>query len=450
MRNRKHLQWLYRELPALMNADVISAETAEKLRAYYGEIKEDNKSRTALIIFGVLGALLTGSGIILLLAHNWEELSRAVRTAVSLTPLLIGQLLAGWTILRKRESIAWREGTAIFVMLAIGASISLIGQTYHISGDTARFLLTWMLLGVPLVYLLGATAPALLYLWGITAWAGVQQSDAEHALFFWPLAALIIPHFWQAVKENRHGIRAIILAWGISLSLCVATGIVLEGALPGLWIVVYSGLLAVLFLAGSFYFGEAPTLWQRPFQTAGACGMAVLAFLLTYEWPWRSIGWKHFRTTPEFHFNAALFDYILAFALFLVTLYFLFRKTRSQQTATQLFGAMPIVSLASYVMVAAGASSDLALVIFNVYLFACGLVVTINGIQSGHLGTVNAGMIILAALIVARFFDSEFGFVVRGLAFILIGVGFFVVNWIIARKISASPTDQETTNGHSR
>ncbi len=56
MKNSKHLQWLYRELPALTNAGIISAETAEKLRNYYGEIKEGNKSGIAMIIFGVLGA----------------------------------------------------------------------------------------------------------------------------------------------------------------------------------------------------------------------------------------------------------------------------------------------------------------------------------------------------------------------------------------------------------
>jgi len=44
MKTRKHLQWLYRELPALMNDGVLSAEAAKKLRAYYGEIKEGGKN----------------------------------------------------------------------------------------------------------------------------------------------------------------------------------------------------------------------------------------------------------------------------------------------------------------------------------------------------------------------------------------------------------------------
>ena len=98
-------------------------------------------------------------------------------------------------------------------------------------------------------------------------------------------------------------------------------------------------------------------------------------------------------------------------------------------------------------MIASGANPGFALTLFNIYLFACGLMVTINGIQSGHLGTVNAGMIILAALIGARFFDSELGFVVRGLAFILVGVGFLITNWMIIRKGNKNtekifPTDQ--------
>jgi len=32
MNNRKHLQWLYRELPALINEGILTAEAAEKLR----------------------------------------------------------------------------------------------------------------------------------------------------------------------------------------------------------------------------------------------------------------------------------------------------------------------------------------------------------------------------------------------------------------------------------
>ncbi len=57
------------------------------------------------------GALLIGAGIILMLAHNWEDLSRPVRAALSFLPLLLAQGLAGWALVRRPESLAWREGT---------------------------------------------------------------------------------------------------------------------------------------------------------------------------------------------------------------------------------------------------------------------------------------------------------------------------------------------------
>ena len=51
-----------------------------------------------------------------------------------------------------------------------------------------------------------------------------------------------------------------------------------------------------------------------------------------------------------------------------------------------------------------------------------------------RIGTVNAGMIILGALIVARFFDVDMGFVVRGIAFILLGIGFLATNLILMKR----------------
>jgi uncharacterized membrane protein len=434
MNNRKHLQWLYRELPGLMNDGVLTAEAAEKLRAYYGEIREASKKRIALIAFSALGALLVGLGIILLLAHNWDELSRSVRTVLSIAPMLLGQALVAWSLVKKKESVAWREGAAIFLSLAIGSSISLVAQTYHISGDAGRFFLTWMLLTVPLVYLLDASFPALFYLWGMTTWAGIRQDEAGHAFFFWPLAALIIPHFVQSVKENRYSVRSIILAWGISLCLCVATGLAMEHALPGLWIVNYSGLFAALFLAGSHWFGEAPTIWQRPFQTVGAAGIAVLAFLLTYRWPWPGIGWQFYRTGGEYHAVAAIFDYVFAAALLLFTLYLLIGRARSRGATTLLFGVLPVVSALCFTVIGFGARAPFAMILFNIYLFALGIVTTTTGIRNLHLGTVNAGMLILSALIIARFFDSDVGFVIRGLAFIIVGIGFLLANWLIIRR----------------
>ncbi len=53
-------------------------------------------------------------------------------------------------------------------------------------------------------------------------------------------------------------------------------------------------------------------------------------------------------------------------------------------------------------------------------------------------------MLMLAALIITRFFDSDLGFVVRGLAFIGVGIGFLAANVVLIRGKEPWHEDIET------
>ena len=81
------------------------------------------------------------AGVLLLLAHNWEHLGRPARTVIAILPLVVSQAIAGWVLVRRGESTAWREGSAAFLALTVGATIGLISQTYQIPGDLEVFLL---------------------------------------------------------------------------------------------------------------------------------------------------------------------------------------------------------------------------------------------------------------------------------------------------------------------
>ncbi|MCX6996227.1 MAG: DUF2157 domain-containing protein [Kiritimatiellaeota bacterium] len=183
--SKQSIQWLYDELPRLVAQGLLTPEADARLRAHYGPVAPARPARLAVIIFGVLGALLIGAGIILVLAHNWEDLSRPVRAGLSFLPLVLAQGLAAWTMCNRPQSLAWREGAGALLFLMIGASISLVAQTYNISGDRPRFLLTWALLGLPVVYLLNAVVPALLYLWGLTEWACDLRWEDGFAAGYW-------------------------------------------------------------------------------------------------------------------------------------------------------------------------------------------------------------------------------------------------------------------------
>ncbi|MBX7258419.1 MAG: DUF2157 domain-containing protein, partial [Candidatus Hydrogenedentes bacterium] len=74
--NKKAVRWLYAELPALIEEGIVTPETADRLRMRYGNADEESRVPLALVVCSVLGAVLIGLGIILVLAHNWDEMSR--------------------------------------------------------------------------------------------------------------------------------------------------------------------------------------------------------------------------------------------------------------------------------------------------------------------------------------------------------------------------------------
>jgi uncharacterized membrane protein len=432
--SRRNVQWLYDELPELVNKGVLSQEYSDKLKEYYGERPSGSRQSLSLTIFGILGAFLIGLGIILMLAHNWDMLSRSMRTVISLVPLVLAQLLALWVMIRRSDSTAWREGVSTFFMLAIGSSLALIGQTYHISESTANFILVWMLLSLPLVYFMNVCFPAVLYLIGITCWSGFAQVEIGHAAMFWPLFALIVPCVFQSAKNNIYSNRTRLLFWGVAVCLCISVGIVMEGTIPGLWIIVYSALFAGLYLVDTLLLSENKNIWRNPFHTIGASGIFMLSLVLTYEWPWKHIGWTNYRTYGGYNQLAGLLDYFLLLLLVAIAVYLLVVCVRERECFRLLYGFMPVLAILAYALCGFVSDILMPIILFNIYIFILGIGTMIAGFRSYRVGVVNAGMAIMMILIVARFFDSDIGFILKGMIFVLLGIGFLVTNIILIRR----------------
>ncbi len=435
---QKEIQWLYHELPQWVAQGLLTPEAEALLHAQYGPVEPARPARLAVVLFGIFGALLIGAGIILLLAHNWEDLSRPVRAGLSFLPLVLAQGLAAWTILHRPQSLAWRESAGALLFLMIGASISLVAQTYHISGDLPRFLLTWMLLGLPVIYLLRAATPALLYLWGITQWACHLRWENGFAAGYWLLAALLLPLLAAWLRAGRFQTRPILLLWAFCLSSTVAAGVTIERVLPGLWIILYAGLFSLMFLAGEFWSRETGGFWSRPLRHFGAGGVLVLSFLLTFEWPWQEIGWNHcyWGRVPEATWRV-LPDVVLGSGIPIAALVLLVTTVRRKTPLGLLFGGMPVLAIIGYSLSSLSGTYAPAAGIFDLYLLAAGLWLMVTGLRIQKQAQMNIGLITLAALIVARFFDSDLSFLLRGLVFIALGVAFLVANLVMLRRKGA-------------
>jgi len=436
---RLSIRWLLGELPKLEAEGVIDSGVAERLRAYYADKTLGSGRRLVVAIFAVFGALLIGGGVILLLAHNWEAFGRGTRAAIALVPLVASQVLVGWVLIKKSGSTAWREGTATLLALTVAAAIALVDQTYHTGGDLESFLWRWSLLLAPLPWLLNSTAVAMLFLAALTWWAGAAKVEGSQILMMWPLAAAVIPHLIHVMRSDRRGLRAANLQWAIALFLCVAAGLGLENRVPGLWIVIYVGLFALMITLGAVNRRGEDSLWRRPLEVVGVAGSIVMWLILSFDEPWRNIGWKHIHLTERFHEVTSWLDVALAVGLPLVAILAMaLLLDRGRHRLYLLWGlSVPLVAIV-WPLTAVTDSRWIGAVSLTLLLFVVGIGTIAEGVRRQNLGTVNLGMLVVALLVVVRFFDSGFGFIFKGFAFILVGFGFLVANIVLSRSLRAN------------
>jgi len=428
-KDNRSIKWLYSELPELVSEKIISEDGASKLKERYGEVKSSDPVKIALIIFGIIGSVLIGGGIILILAHNWAEMPRPVRAVLSFIPLLSAQIIAAYTLLKKNKSTAWKESSGAFLMLSLGSAIALIGQTYHVSGNLGNFLFTWMLLSLPVIYFLNSSTAGLFYIGGIIFWMGYRIDEHANPAFFLVFLSLLIPYLIIQAIKDRYSIRLTILLWGLAIILPIATGMGIEYMHNGdIWYIGFSSLFAIFYLVGNLWFDDVRFFWRKPLQTAGVIGLFIMTIIFTYEDVW---DWLDIENIATFRELAAVSFHIIMFAISVILLGVAVFKKRF---SLLLFGLIPVFAVLCGIIMGVCEAGIIPMIIFNIYMAALGVCTIVYGIEKYKLGKMNAGMFILAVLILLRFFDSGASILFRGIAFIVIGIGFLAANILIVKN----------------
>ena len=192
--NTYFVDWLLKELPVLIEKNVISDETAEKISQYYEEQKKLEESNRKLqllkqkeeeklrlskrlpVILTVLASLLIAGGIISLIAYNWAAISRLAKSIAAVSMLLITQGIAVFLKLRKKNlSLRAREGFSLFWALLFGGIVAFVSQIYKFPSDSASFLLIWALSSVLITYVFKSSSVFILaqiqiFAYMIAAW----------------------------------------------------------------------------------------------------------------------------------------------------------------------------------------------------------------------------------------------------------------------------------------
>lgn len=417
-------------LPELIEAGIISPETADAIEAYYEKKRESSPNRI-LIAFGILGALLTGLGIILIVAHNWDNFSQVTKTFLAFLPLLVGQFFAGYTILRKSESSVWKEASAVFLILALGACISLVSQIYHLLGDLSSFLFWWTLLSLPMMYLLRSSMASLLFWCGTTYYgcqAGYFEWNHTASPWYWLFVVAALPYYYQLSKRAASSNFANFHHFIVPISLVTVLGT--ESHTHGAFMfVAYFALFGLLNLVGTWIKQWSPTSNISGYQIAGKLGPLGLLQWFSFLGSWGALHFKdkpkHWVWGQEFHL------FILLLLLQVALMLYLYYRSKARVWST--FNLLPFAFTLLFFL---GMVYPLiSAVLVNLLLLAIGILTIIEGSRENSITTLNIGLLTLTGLLMSRFFDLKIDFVVRGILFILVGIGFFMGNyWLIKKK----------------
>ncbi len=196
----------------------------------------------------------------------------------------------------------------------------------------------------------------------------------------------------------------------------------------------YAALLTGCYLLGITHY-EKSEGWGNPLKLFGTIGIAALAYLFTWTHFWNEIGWNYCRTDWLHQSWGIWTDSGITLILiggWAVAAVKAFKKNSIETTSLSLF---PLLAAICFLV---GSKTDLAEVvnalIFNIYFLFLGILFVVLGCRTLRLRQLNGGMFLLSLLIITRFFDDEFGFLARGVAFIVLGICFLVANLKLAHK----------------
>lgn len=203
----------------------ISAEQAERI------LMHERGAERPWVLYGIVGIGVTAlvTGVVSLVAANWEDISGAVKLGC----FFALQAGVGYGFHRKaaQPGLAREAWLALFVPLLL-AGIGLLAQLYNLHGDGWQALLLWAVISTPIVVL--AQSFAVIQLWAAALFtSGVIWAAADltavprlgRACIVASLPLLFIACGFASEHMRRFNdyLRKTLVVWGMGAVLLVGT-----------------------------------------------------------------------------------------------------------------------------------------------------------------------------------------------------------------------------------
>lgn len=432
-----HHRWLAEQLPAWEREGIVTTDGARKLRERYAA---EPQGGLAQMVVGAVGALLIGTGLIAVLAFNWDDFPRWVRLVLALGPLAVTQAVSWWVLGRGESAKPWqREAAALVQTLAVGAAMALVSQIYNLPGKWTDLVFWWCVVSVPLAWVLRSQAVAIAYLLGIALWTVTQAFEQANysgvigstdVRLWFPVLLAGIPPLWPGPELRDRpapGSRLVLAASTLIGLLAVAACATVR---PAHMFPSFSGFpwLAMLSVAAVLLFpldrgGIAEPLSRKPQVVLGGGVLVVMALIFTFEDPARDLA-KGVGFALPLGWCWLLLLVVAGFAILA------FRQGR--------FAVLAVAALSLVPVVAAPLSADdtsgwPVAITYSLVLLATAIALIALEFL-GRQGAARIGAALIALLVILRMADADVSLLIKGLAFIVIGSGFLAFNAYITRR----------------
>ncbi|MCX6850826.1 MAG: DUF2157 domain-containing protein [Verrucomicrobia bacterium] len=435
--NSSHQRWLLEQLPQWEREGLLTADAARTLRER--NAVDDSQPGLAQIVMGALGALLIGSGLIAVIGYNWDDFSRPVRLLFAFLPLLLTQLFSFRVLQRGEASSAWvRETAALLQALATGACIALVSQIYNLGGDWPDFLFWWMLLSLPLAWVLRSHSVAIFYLIAIAIWS-VNQVDRGRPWFdsplLYPLLLLGLLPYWPGWKNQAP--LSVSVRWVMTISaifgFCSLEIFVIPrssdyfsgyDAQSFFWLWTLTAAAFALFPLSQN--GNEEPIRRKPQVVLGSLWLLGYGVAATFRDVSDDIlkGASHALQLP------------CCWALLTVLAVFVLLASLRKRWAVLAIASVALLPLLTIPFVQSKHAYDSTFLSWLVTLHLAVIGITLIVLEfAGKKGAPRLGATLLSVLIIARMADSHFSLLAKGVAFIGVGVAFLAFNILMSRQL---------------
>ncbi len=409
------IRWFLSELPRLQADGVITPETADALDAHYtGRLAADSPHNYFLLILTIIGGLLITCGVILLIGHNWDMLGKTLQITVSFLPLIAGGGISVYTLARKKSQ-RWRECSALFTAGGAAAAVALLSHIYQTGGDPREYIRLVILFSLPLLYIFNSVSLSAVTVFMLYAQYDHWSSVGTQMFSLCLLGALLPMVLYHVIRrDSRYRV-----VMNYLLSLCA--GVTLFAVdLDNLG--VYMMILACIFLlCGIRRYEQNEGFWSNPWLPGA---FSLLTLLLAVQ------GCDGDDVIHPWKLQAPMVI-LLSSAVAVFTGFFIRDAVKKRLTAGRVLLALTVL-----MAVVSGfyECATLYRILANLLMFAFGVVFLRQGWIQRRLLTFNGGFLMLAVLLIGRFFDRDMGMLLRAGLFIVLGIGFILSNYFLSRR----------------